>query len=309
MLQKISDSPHGVQRHPFRLKRRPEERVQVLGSVVDLVKTPEVFRFVDRAIAANAKPIIANHNLHSLYLTQQDPEVAAFFAKADLIEVDSVPLIIWARLIGRPSRRFHRCTYLDWREEFWFKAVENGWRVFFLGSTDEVCRIASDKLRAEWPGVQIEARHGYFDASSGSAANDEAIRAIHDFKPHILLVGMGMPRQELWVLRNHAALPSCAIFTVGGAFDYEAGVQKPAPRWVGQIGMEWLYRLARNPRRLFRRYCVEPWWLVGPAVQDLVRAARRRFKPVQEARPAIELALFTDHANPDLERPKISAAR
>jgi N-acetylglucosaminyldiphosphoundecaprenol N-acetyl-beta-D-mannosaminyltransferase len=80
---------------------------------------------------------------------------------------------------------------------------------------------------------------------------------------------MGMPRQEAWIADNLAALPDCVVFNVGAAFDYEAGAQKAAPRWMGRLGVEWLFRLVSDPRRLFVRYCVEPWRLAGPAIADL----------------------------------------
>ena len=85
-----------------------------------------------------------------------------------------------------------------------------------------------------------------------------------------------MPRQELWIVQNLAALPDAVILPVGAAFDYEAGAQKAAPRWMGPLGLEWLFRLAADPRRLFVRYCVEPWFLIGPALADLKAAGDRR---------------------------------
>ncbi|MNT87771.1 putative N-acetylmannosaminyltransferase [compost metagenome] len=88
---------------------------------------------------------------------------------------------------------------------------------------------------------------------------------------------MGMPRQELWIADNIEAMPQAVILPVGAAFDYEAGVQKAAPRWMGRLGVEWLFRLFADPKRLFTRYCVEPWFLIGPALGD-VRAAMRRRK-------------------------------
>jgi len=263
-------------RQPFRLKRRPEERVRILGCTMDLVKPAEVFRFVEGVLGAGRKTIVANHNLHSLYLNQKNPEVRDFFQRADLIEIDSTPLIFWARLIGEQSRPFHRCTYLDWRDDFWRLATERGWRVFFLGSAAEACDKAAAKIRGDWPGVRLATHHGYFDMAPGSVENEAVLWEIDAFQPHILLVGMGMPRQEVWVSRNYDRLPNCAVFTVGGAFDYEAGVQKPSPRWMGRLGVEWLFRLASNPRRLFFRYCVEPWSLIGPACADLWQVARRR---------------------------------
>jgi len=263
-------------RAPFRLSRRPDERVQVLGGTMDLVKAAEVFHFVKGRLAAGQKTLVANHNLHSLYLMRHDPGVRAFFDSADLTEVDSVPLILWARLIGGRGRRFHRCTYLDWREEFWDEAVRNGWRVFFLGGAHGVAEAARARILDRWPQAQLEIRHGHFDVSPTGADNTATLAAIEGYRPHILLVGMGMPRQELWLLDNYERLPTCAMFTVGGAFDYEAGVQAVCPRWIGQLGLEWLFRLCGNPRRLFFRYCIEPGHLIGPAFADVARALRRR---------------------------------
>ncbi len=263
-------------RRPYRLTRRAEERVQVLGGTMDLVRPEEVFHFVTGKLDARQSAIVANHNLHSLYLIGKDHQIGEFYREADLIEVDSVPLIFWARLVGRASRRFHRCTYLDWRNDFWTLASEKNWKVFFVGGAPGVADKAIETIKQEWPTVRIASHHGYFDVTQGSAENTAVVEAIQDFAPDIVLVGMGMPRQEIWTLENHKAYGPAVTFTVGGAFDYEAGVQTPAPRWMGPMGMEWLFRLMNDPQRLFARYCVEPWSLIGPACRDLVRATSRR---------------------------------
>ncbi|WP_421740063.1 WecB/TagA/CpsF family glycosyltransferase [Caulobacter sp.] len=267
-----SISPQQGGDRPFRLKRRPEERVRLLGETMDLVRAEEVFHFVSGRLARGESSVVANHNLHSLYLIRQNARVRAFFQTADLVEVDSTPLLLWARVIGNASRQFHRCTYLDWRDLFWARAQAENWRVFFVGGEPGVAERAREKILSDWPGVTLETHHGFFDARASSPENAAVVETINAFKPDILLVGMGMPRQEIWVLENHAAvLGPCVHFTVGGAFDYEAGVQKAAPRWMGQMGVEWLFRLMADPRRLFSRYCVEPWFLVGPALSDLRR--------------------------------------
>ena len=82
---------------------------------------------------------------------------------------------------------------------------------------------------------------------------------------------MGMPIQEAWLHRRYDQLDAAAVLPVGAAFDYEAGVQRPAPRLLGALGLEWLFRLLLDPRRLFHRYLVEPWSLVGPAMEDVRR--------------------------------------
>ena len=104
------------------------------------------------------------------------------------------------------------------------------------------------------------------------------LEEIAAFRPDVLLVGMGMPRQEAWIERTFERLPSCPILPVGAAFDYEAGVVATPPSWTGRLGLEGVWRLFSEPRRMAARYLLEPWTLVGPALGDLARrgALRRR---------------------------------
>ena len=224
---------------------------------------------IGQAVDAGRSARIANHNAHSIYLTKKNAEFAAFFEHADLIEIDSTPLIFFTRVLGLHSRRFHRCTYLDWRDHFWSVAARNNWRVFYLGGEPGVAEEAARRLQRRYPGVGIEVRDGFFDIAPGCAENDAVIARIAQARPHVLFVGMGMPRQEIWIHANQQHLPPCVVLSVGAAFDYEAGVQWPAPRWMGRLGLEWLFRLVGDPRRLYYRYCVEPWWLIGPALADV----------------------------------------
>lgn len=262
-------------RAAFRQTRREDERVRLLDQAVDLVKPEEVMLHLSRRIAEGRRTVVANHNLHSLYLIRRSAEMRAFYAAADLVEVDSRPLLWFARALGLNGRSFHRCTYLDWREHFWSLANREGWRVMAVGGAPGVGETAVRRLGERYPDANIRAHHGFFDITPGSAENRIVLAEIAAFRPHVLFVGMGMPRQEAWIVGNLDRLPDCAILSVGAAFDYEAGVQKAAPRWTGRVGLEWAWRLLHDPKRLFTRYCVEPWSLL-PAALDDVRAARRR---------------------------------
>ena len=265
----------GQTRGGFRKSRRPQERVMLMGQLVDLVKPEEVLHHMERWILERRQAVIANHNPHSLYLLRKHPEMRQFYERADLVELDSTPLVKFARLLGLKTRQFHRCTYLDWRDHFWSLVNRNGWRVMYVGGTQDVIDVAIERLKGRYPRARLMVHSGYFDAAPGSPDNAAVLEQIRTFDPHILFVGMGMPRQEIWIARNLEALPTCAIFSVGAAFDYEAGAQKTAPRWMGRMGVEWLYRLAADPRRLFSRYCVEPWSLLDLAWAD-IRAAMKR---------------------------------
>jgi N-acetylglucosaminyldiphosphoundecaprenol N-acetyl-beta-D-mannosaminyltransferase len=246
-------------------------RAKLLGENVDLVTREGVMEFIACAAEAGRKAVVGNHNLHSIYLARKDRTMAAFFAMADLIEIDSMPMVHWARVLGLPSSAANRCTYLDWRDDFWKLAAERRWRVFFLGAADGVAEEAARRLEREWPGVQIATHNGYFDRTPQGEANQAVIEAINGFEPHVIMVGMGMPIQELWVSQNAHAIERGVILTVGAAFDYEAGEQGAAPRVLGDFCIEWLYRLILDPRRLSRRYLIEPWSLAGALVGDLQR--------------------------------------
>ncbi|WP_339915369.1 WecB/TagA/CpsF family glycosyltransferase [uncultured Brevundimonas sp.] len=259
----------------FRTQRRPEERVTMLGEVIDLVRPEEVLHHVAGWVRDSRKALVANHNLHSLYLVRGNATMRRFYQLADLVQLDSTPLVWFGRMMGLSSRPFHRCTYLDWRHHFWSLANRNGWRVMYVGGAPGVAERAAGRLSQGSPGATIAVLDGYFDASTGSSDNAEVLAAVADFQPNILFVGMGMPRQEAWIADNIDALPDAVILSVGAAFDYEAGEQKAAPRWMGRLGVEWLYRLVVDPKRLFTRYCVEPWSLMGPAIRDLSRARSR----------------------------------
>ena len=250
--------------------------MRVLGGAIDLVRPEEVLRFTGERIAAGRKAIVANHNLHSLRLLRCDPAMQAFYECADLIEADSRPLLWWAQAMGHPARGVHRCTYLDWRGAFWAQAAAENWRVFFVGGAPGVAERAKAAIADRWPAASLSVHHGYFDRRPGSAETEAVLEAITAFRPDVLFVGMGMPLQETWLLDNYDRLPPCVMFPLGGAFDYEAGVQRPCPRWLGRMGLEWFYRLAHDPRRLFHRYCVEPVHLIGPALADLRERLLRR---------------------------------
>jgi N-acetylglucosaminyldiphosphoundecaprenol N-acetyl-beta-D-mannosaminyltransferase len=248
------------------------QRIRLLGEAVDLITPDEVMAFIGRCVDAGEGGLIANHNLHSLYLISRTTGMRALYEAADLIEVDSAPMLMWGKLTRKHSERRHRCTYLDWRETFWSLAERRGWRVFYLGGTPGVVNVAIQRLNACWPDAAIGGRDGYFDATPGSADNAAVLADIARFAPNVLLVGMGMPRQELWIAHHYAELGPCVVLPVGGAFDYESGVQRAAPRWMGRFGLEWAFRLAHAPDRLAPRYLLEPWSLLPAAADDLVHA-------------------------------------
>ena len=255
------------------------DRLALLGAEADVLTSTCMLDHVAEWVTTGEGGIVANHNLHSLYLYHRDPELRAFYARADLIEIDSTPIIAWGRLMGYPVARAHRSTYLDFREAFWTRAAENGWRVYHLGGAPGHGDAAREAILGRHPNVHLECRHGYFDMNS--AENDAVLADIAEKKPHVLLIGMGMPRQELWLHKNYDRLPPVVALPIGGAFDYEAGVTYTPPRWTGAAGVEWLVRWAHDPQRLFERYFIEPWALIPHLMHDVAKKLAGRTPPPQ----------------------------
>ncbi len=247
-------------------------RLSLLGAEVDIITPAFVMDFVANKVSSRQRAIVANHNLHSLYLFQKRADMRAFYAKADLIEIDSTPMIAWAKLLGHPVSRAHRCTYLDFREDFWALAQSKGWRVYHIGGEAKHNAASRAAILARYPKVHLDLHSGFFDMTGPD--NEALLDDLADKKPDVLLVGMGMPRQEMWILANLERLPDCVILPVGAAFDYEAGVMYTPPRWTGKVGLEWLVRFAHEPKRLFERYFIEPWHLIPQAFGDLLRLNR-----------------------------------
>ena len=233
-----------------------------MGIWVNGFTIPELNKLIAKAISCNQRWIIANHNLHSIYLYHHESKMRAFYAKADYTHVDGMALVFLGQLLGLPLRREHRVTYADWIEPLMAEAAQQGWRVFYLGSEPEVAEQGARILQQKFPSIQIATAHGYFDACPDSTENQAVLAAINAYRPHVLMVGMSMPRQEHWILDNLENIQANAILPCGACIDYVAGAVSTPPRWAGRWGLEWLFRLIAEPGRLWRRYLVEPLFLL-----------------------------------------------
>ncbi len=214
--------------------------------------------------------LIAGANMHFAYVGRKDSEIQEMCRSA-LSHIDGMALIFLGRLLGYPLKREHRVTWVDWMDPLMGRAAREGWRVFFLGGKPGVGEVAAERLRQAQPGLRIQVHHGFFDQRAGSEGNERVLTEITEAEPDLLLVGLGMPRQEHWIWRNRARLPATVIITCGAAMDYVAGEIPTPPRWMGRWGLEWLYRFLCEPHRLFKRYFVEPWFLIIPFMNDLKR--------------------------------------
>ncbi|MGI9419831.1 MAG: WecB/TagA/CpsF family glycosyltransferase [Geminicoccaceae bacterium] len=248
-------------------------RTNLLGSDVDFLLGPDVLGRMSDRRGRSERTIVGYHNLHTLYVTRRQPEIRHFYDKADIIYADGMPLVLWGRFLGLDVTRDHRMTLSSWAPEVLTAFRDRGWRLFYLGATAEACEKGAAAFREMAPGLEIETRDGFFDAAHGSSDNQALLSAIRTFRPDVLMIGMGTPRQERWIIDNLDDLDLPIIWSVGAAIEYFAGTKARPPAIVGRLGLEWLYRLISEPRRLWFRYLVEPAYLTPAMIRDL----RRRF--------------------------------
>ena len=186
--------------------------------------------------------------------------------------MDGVPLIYLGKLLGHPLGLEHRSTCAEYVYAFMSQAARRGWRVFYLGSKPEAAGLGAQILKEKIPSLQIATAHGYF--SMQTEENQKVLEAINAFRPNILMVGMGMPRQEHWILENLENVRANVLISVGGCMDYVTGMNPTPPRWMGPFLLQWVYRLLGDPRRLWRRYLLEPWFVLGLTLREWVRRRR-----------------------------------
>jgi N-acetylglucosaminyldiphosphoundecaprenol N-acetyl-beta-D-mannosaminyltransferase len=248
------------------------DTVVFLGVTLQPRSMPEMNTLVERGIRERRRWIIANHNLHSVYLFHRYPRLREFYSDVNWTYLDGMPLVALGRLYGYPLQRKQRVTHADWMGPLMELAAARGWRVFNLGSPPQVAERGAAQLRKLYPALQIEVSDGYFDARRDSDENEALVARINAYSPDLLMVGMGMPRQEFWTQENFARLKAHVILSSNGAaFEYLAGAVPTPPRWAGRMGLEWIFRLVHEPRRLFARYLIEPWYILLLLLQDYPR--------------------------------------
>ncbi len=191
---------------------------------------------------------IATVNPEFVMAARRDPAFRAVLEGADLCLPDGVGITLAARYLGRPLRE--RVAGVDLAEALAARAAGEGWRLFLLGAAPGVADRVASVLTARYPGLTVAGTHA---GSPRREEEDDIVRRVRDARADVLLVAYGAPAQDLWLARNLDRTGAKVGVGVGGAFDYIAGVVPRAPRWMRRTGLEWLYRLIRQPWRWRRQ--------------------------------------------------------
>jgi N-acetylglucosaminyldiphosphoundecaprenol N-acetyl-beta-D-mannosaminyltransferase len=231
-------------------------RISILGVAVDDLTEDEALARVADFIAAGGPHHVVTVNPEFVMEARRNPAFRATLAAADLATPDGVGLLLVARWRGMPLRG--RVTGVELTSRIAAEGARRGWSLFLLGAAPGVAERAAAILQARYAGLRIAGCY----AGSPRPADEPGIRAlILQAQPDVLLVAYGHPAQDVWIARNQPHIRVPVAIGVGGVFDYLAGVAPRAPGWMRRLGLEWLYRLARQPRRWRRILTAVPLFL------------------------------------------------
>ncbi|PYP85932.1 MAG: glycosyltransferase [Blastocatellia bacterium AA13] len=248
------------------------EQVIVAGIPVDNVTEDEAAARIENMISEEGSHYMAVVNASKVVAAQRDRALRNILVDADLLTADGMSVVWAARMLGHPLRG--RVTGIDLFERLVGAAAKKRWPIYLLGGAAASIEGTVAQLKARHAGLIVAGhRDGYFEASESG----EIAEGIKNSGAYLLFVGMGSPRQEKWISENLSRTGARFALGVGGTFDHVSGLSRRAPGWMQQGGLEWLYRLAREPRRLWRRYLVGNalfgWLIIKQALSRSGRTA------------------------------------
>lgn len=246
----------------------------VVGTPISLISYDEVIEAVatgagDRALT------VAVCNVHSVMSARRDPALSRALAEVDIATPDGVPLV-WAIRMTHGSRQ-ERVYGPDLMLKMLDASEQRGWRHYLYGATPGTLTALRGAIEELAPTAKIVGWESPPFRELTAQEEKEAVDRIRESGANIVWVGLGMPKQELWVNRVASHLPGVALIGVGAAFDFIAGTKRQAPPWMRSAGLEWLFRLIQEPRRLWRRYLWNnPVYLVLMARQAIAQRLQDR---------------------------------
>jgi N-acetylglucosaminyldiphosphoundecaprenol N-acetyl-beta-D-mannosaminyltransferase len=240
-------APNGVQEQTTTTAER--RTVSLFGLKIDQLTMDETVDRIDQLIASGGIHQHVAINVSKVVQAEHDPSLRAVIETCDVINADGQPIIWAARLLGVPLRE--RVTGIDLMTRLIERAAERGHRLYLLGARREVVEAVAERIEREHPTAVVAGwRDGYWQADEESSV----VASIAEARPDILFVAISSPTKEQFLARWKATIGAPFVMGVGGSFDVYSGVISRAPNWMRRVGLEWLYRVYQEPRRMWRRY-------------------------------------------------------
>lgn len=253
-------------------------RINLFGCKLDAVTMDQTVERIAIAIHQRKRITHAALNTAKLISMRQDPELYRDVSTADLVTADGMGILLASRLAGQPLTE--RVTGIDLMERVLILCAKNGFRPYILGARQEVLDAAVYRIRLKHPELSLAGvRHGYFTPGDETTI----IAEINASNADCVFVGVPTPMKERFIARNRHQLNAAFVMGVGGSIDVLAGHVQRAPSWMQRAGLEWLFRLLQEPRRMWRRYLVTNTKFLGWLLTaTFYRAIGKAFVPLSE---------------------------
>jgi N-acetylglucosaminyldiphosphoundecaprenol N-acetyl-beta-D-mannosaminyltransferase len=242
-------------------------RVNILGVGVTPVNLSQTINILEEWRAEGRHEYVLCTSVHGLVEAQRDPEIRSALNHSGLTTEDGMPLVWWCQRSGYFNAG--RVSGTDLLLAMCERAAQKGHRHYFYGGSPRVVEAMVARLEERFPGIAIA---GYRSPPFRPLTPEEDaadIRAINEARPDYVWVGLGMPKQDKWIVQHVGKVQAAALLGVGAAFDFVAGTKRRAPLWMQRSGFEWLFRLLTEPRRLAHRYLVYNTIFVVRALQQV----------------------------------------
>lgn len=231
-------------------------RIKFLNTNVDNLTMNEALEKINQLIIRKSPSYVVTPNVDHIVKLEKDIELQKVYDKADLILTDGMPLIWISKLKSNPIKE--KVSGSDLFPKVCELAANKGYKVFLLGAAEGVAQKAADNLKAKYPKLIVS---GTYSPSYGFEKKDDEINhiisLINEVKPDILAVGLGAPKQEKFIYKYKDKLNVPISLAIGASIDFEAGNIERAPKWMQKCGLEWFYRLCKEPKRMFKRYLID----------------------------------------------------
>ena len=228
-------------------------RMRFLNTHVDNVTMEEAIQEIDRLIQADKHSYVVTPNMDHIVLMEKDPLFKEIYDNADLILTDGKPLLWIAKRQGTPIKE--KVSGSDLFPKMCELAAKKGYSIFILGAAEGVADKAAANLVKKYPGLKIAGTYSPPIGFEKDASEvDGIIERINNANTDILAVALGSPKGEKFIYKIHKDIIAALSISIGATIDFEAGNVKRAPKWMSNVGLEWLYRITQDPRRLIKRY-------------------------------------------------------
>jgi N-acetylglucosaminyldiphosphoundecaprenol N-acetyl-beta-D-mannosaminyltransferase len=234
---------------------RKASPIAILGVSFDNVTSADTITLVEEMVKSQKPHYAATANVDFVVQALGDVELRRILLDAHLVLADGMPLVWVSRWLGNPLPE--RVTGSDMVPRLLAEAERKGWRVFFLGGTEQSVAAAAKNSQARHPNLKLVGAYAPPFKPLMEMDHDDLVRRVREARPDILFVAFGCPKQEKWINMHYRKLKVPLCIGVGATIDFLAGTVSRAPRWMQRSGLEWCYRLCQEPKRLFQRYMTD----------------------------------------------------